>query len=128
LKKSLIEKKLAVDISKKEKDTLLIETKNKESNYKKLLADRIKKRDAFEKDLENYEAQLKFILNPNLLPTEGSGILSWPLDNVFVTQLFGKTISAKIVSNAKDDFPEPESPVKTTILLRGISTVIFLRL
>jgi murein DD-endopeptidase MepM/ murein hydrolase activator NlpD len=95
LKKSLIEKKLAVDISKKEKDTLLIETKNKESNYKKLLADRIKKRDAFEKDLENYEAQLKFILNPNLLPTEGSGILSWPLDNVFVTQLFGKTISAK---------------------------------
>lgn len=95
LKKSLVEKKLAVDISKKEKDTLLKETKNKESNYKKLLADRIKKRDAFEKDLENYEAQLKFILNPNLLPAEGSGILSWPLDNVFVTQLFGKTVAAK---------------------------------
>src|SRR3989339_924404 len=36
--------------------------------------------------------------------------------------------SAKIVSNAKEDFPEPEIPVKTIILLRGISTVIFLRL
>src|SRR3989344_3558222 len=36
--------------------------------------------------------------------------------------------SAKMVSNAKDDFPLPESPVNTTILLRGISTVIFLRL
>src|SRR3989344_1377441 len=36
--------------------------------------------------------------------------------------------SAKIVSNANDDFPEPESPVNTTILFRGISTVIFFKL
>ena len=36
--------------------------------------------------------------------------------------------SAKIVSNAKDDFPLPESPVNAMILLRGISTVTFLRL
>src|SRR3989344_9697457 len=36
--------------------------------------------------------------------------------------------SAKMVSNAKDDFPLPESPVNTTILLRGISTVTSLRL
>lgn len=95
LKKTLQQKKQVVDITKKDKDTLLSETKNKESNYKKLLADRIKKRDAFEKDLENYEAQLKFILNPKLLPAEGSGILSWPLDKILVTQLFGKTVAAK---------------------------------
>ncbi len=95
LKQTLTQKKLAVDITKKEKDTLLSETKNKESNYKKLLADREKKRDAFEKDLQNYEAQLKFILNPKLLPTEGSGVLSWPLDTVFITQLFGKTSSSR---------------------------------
>src|SRR3989344_691890 len=36
--------------------------------------------------------------------------------------------SAKMVSNAKDDFPLPESPVKTIILLRGISTVMFFKL
>ena len=95
LKKTLSNKKLVVEVTKKEKDTLLVETKNKESNYKKILADRIKKRDAFEKDLQNYEAQLKFILNPKLLPQAGSGILSWPLDNVFITQLFGKTVSSK---------------------------------
>lgn len=95
LKKSLSDKKLAVDISKKEKDTLLKETKNKESNYKKLLAESQKRRDAFEKDLQNYEAQLKFILNPKLLPKDGSGVLAWPLDNVFITQLFGKTVSSK---------------------------------
>ena len=30
-----------------------------------------------------------------MLPSEGSGILAWPLDKVFVTQLFGKTVAAK---------------------------------
>src|SRR5262245_58728980 len=33
-----------------------------------------------------------------------------------------------MVSNASDDLPEPERPVNTTILLRGISTSTFLRL
>src|SRR3989344_2514443 len=36
--------------------------------------------------------------------------------------------SAKMVSKAKDDFPEPESPVNTTILFRGISTAMFFKL
>src|SRR5512140_1472777 len=36
--------------------------------------------------------------------------------------------SAKIVSNASDDLPDPERPVMTTILSRGISTVMFFRL
>src|SRR3989344_1798652 len=36
--------------------------------------------------------------------------------------------SAKMVSKAKDDFPEPERPVKTIILLRGISTDTFFKL
>src|SRR5687767_9198728 len=33
-----------------------------------------------------------------------------------------------MVSNASDDLPEPDSPVSTTSLLRGISTSMFLRL
>src|SRR5713226_8752198 len=33
-----------------------------------------------------------------------------------------------MVSNASDDFPEPEMPVRTTNRSRGISTVMFLRL
>ena len=36
--------------------------------------------------------------------------------------------SAYIVSNAKDDLPEPDKPVKTTSLSLGILKLIFLRL
>lgn len=125
LKKTLNQKKLAVDATKKEKDVLLFETKNKESNYKKLLADSEKKRDAFEKDLQNYEAQLKFILNPKLLPIAGSGILSWPLDTIFVTQLFGKTVSSKRLyvsgSHSGVDF---RASVGTPVKSMGNGTVI----
>ena len=91
LKNILNEKVQAVGLTQQEKDKILTETKNKESEYQKLLADRIKKRDAFEKSLSAYEDQLKFILNPKLLPKAGSTPLSWPLDYVYITQFFGVT-------------------------------------
>lgn len=95
LKKGLIQKEQVVSITKKEKDTLLVQTKNKEAEYRKLLLDRQKKRDEFEKKLSSYEDQLKFILNPKSIPKDGSGVLSWPLDNVYITQLFGVTSASK---------------------------------
>ena len=39
-----------------------------------------------------------------------------------------KRPSAYSVSKASDDFPDPDKPVTTTSLLRGISTLMFLRL
>jgi len=90
LKNDLVQKEQVVTLTKKEKDSILTATKKEESNYQKLLADKIKKRDAFDKALEDYEAQLKFILNPKLLPKEGTGVLSWPLSYILVTSPFGK--------------------------------------
>ncbi|MFA6515064.1 MAG: peptidoglycan DD-metalloendopeptidase family protein [Candidatus Paceibacterota bacterium] len=90
LKNNLVQKEKVVAITKNEKDTLLIQTKNKEAEYQKLLAEKIKKRDAFDKALEDYEAQLKFILNPKILPKSGSGVLSWPLSYVLITSPFGE--------------------------------------
>ncbi len=75
-----------------EKNKLLKQTKNNEANYQKLLKDRIAQRDAFEKELRDYEAQLQYILDPSKLPS--SGVLSWPLEKIFVTQLFGKTVDS----------------------------------
>jgi murein DD-endopeptidase MepM/ murein hydrolase activator NlpD len=89
LKKDLIQKEQVVAVTKKEKDTLLLETKNKEAEYKKLLAEREKIKKAFETALEDYEAQLKYILNPKLLPKEGSGVLAWPLSSILVTSQYG---------------------------------------
>ncbi len=85
----------AIEITKSQKNKILINTKNREYNYKKLLAEQQKKYNAFKKDLLNYEAQLKFILNPNSLPKEGSEVLSWPLKNIFITQLFGVTSASR---------------------------------
>lgn len=90
LKNNLVQKEQVVTMTKKEKDTLLNQTKNKEAEYQKLLAEKIKIRDAFDKVLEDYEAQLKFILNPKLLPKAGSGALAFPLDYILVTSQYGE--------------------------------------
>jgi murein DD-endopeptidase MepM/ murein hydrolase activator NlpD len=93
LKSQLSDQQKIVVQNTNEKNKLLLQTKNSEASYQKLLKDRIAKRDAFEKELRDYEAQLQYILDPSKLP--GSGVLSWPLDSVYVTQLFGKTVAAK---------------------------------
>src|SRR5271166_2187806 len=48
--------------------------------------------------------------------------------NVGNVRLSRRWDSAAIVSNTSDDFPEPETPVKTVILRRGMSTEMFWRL
>ena len=70
-----------------EKNKLLKQTKNNEANYQKLLKDQLAKKEIFEKELRDYEAQLRFILDPSKLPN--AGVLSWPLEKIFITQEFG---------------------------------------
>ncbi len=76
-----------------EKNKLLKQTKNNEANYQKLLKDQLAKKEVFEKELRDYEAQLRFILDPSKLPN--AGVLSWPLEKIFVTQMFGRTVDSK---------------------------------
>ena len=89
LKSQLADQQKIVIQNTNEKNKLLKQTQNNEANYQKLLQDRVAQRDAFEKELENYEAQLSYILDPSKLPV--GRVLSWPLDSIFITQLFGKT-------------------------------------
>ncbi|MDE2399771.1 MAG: peptidoglycan DD-metalloendopeptidase family protein [Patescibacteria group bacterium] len=88
LKSKLADQQKIVVQNTNEKNKLLAQTKNSEASYQALLADRLAKKNAFEQDLRNYESQLKYILDPSSLP--GSGVLSWPLDKIFVTQMFGQ--------------------------------------
>ena len=80
-----------LDANRQETSALLAATKNKESNYQKLLAEKQTLHRQFEEELSAYEAELRFTIDPTLLPKTGSGVLSWPLDAVFITQYFGNT-------------------------------------
>lgn len=93
LKSNLADQKKIVDQNTTDKKKLLAETKNNESNYQKLLADRLAKKVAFESEVRDYESKIKYILDPSKLPS--AGVLSWPLDNIYITQLFGKTEAGK---------------------------------
>lgn len=83
-----------VQSNKEEKDKLLKDTQNKESTYKTLLSEAVKEREVFERELREYESQLKITLDPSAVPGARSGILSWPLKDVYVTQYFGYTAAA----------------------------------
>src|SRR5258708_5440898 len=93
LKSNLADQKKIVDQNTRDKQKLLAQTKNSEASYQKLLVDRETKKAAFQKELRDYESQLKYILDPSKLPP--GGVLSWPLENIFVTQYFGKTQAGK---------------------------------
>ena len=75
LKSQLADQQKIVIQNTNEKNKLLKQTQNNEANYQKLLQDRVAQRDAFEKELENYEAQLSYILDPSKLPA--GRVLSW---------------------------------------------------
>ena len=91
LQKELAGKKNAVELTKKEKADLLNQTKSKEASYKKVLADKVALKNAFEKELRDFESQLNYTIDPNSIPHTGSGVLSWPLDQIVITQQFGDT-------------------------------------
>ncbi len=89
-----VDQKELVDVNKNKTNKILSETKNKESVYKNLLADRIAKQKAFEDEVREFEDQIRLEIDPNALPKAGSGVLKWPLDSVKITQYFGNTAFA----------------------------------
>lgn len=93
-KTKLADQKAIADTTKKTKDQLLAVTKNKESNYQQLLADRLKKKEQVESEINQFESEIKTIIDPNSLPAVGKGVLRWPLDKIVITQYFGNTAFA----------------------------------
>ncbi len=103
----LSDQKKVVDRTKKARARVLAKTKNKESNYKKLLKEKIELKKAFETEIMNFESQLRIAIDPKSLPSIGSGALTWPFSNDYmqrcksykgalgnvycITQYFGNT-------------------------------------
>lgn len=89
LSKDLSNQKTLVVQNQQSKNALLAETKNKEQNYKKLIADRKKKVTDLQDEINSFESKIKYILDKSKLPT-GKG-LTWPLSRIIITQYFGDT-------------------------------------
>lgn len=91
LKATLNQEKQGLGAVRSEQDKLLKDTSNKESNYQKLIAQKIAEQEKFEAELRNYEAGLGLEVEAGSIPAARAGTLSWPLDSVRITQYFGNT-------------------------------------
>lgn len=83
----------SLDATRRAQNELLAQTKSQESAYQKMLADKQAERQAFEAALYELASKLEYTLDPSKVPSSGK-IFRWPLDNVHITQQFGRTSSS----------------------------------
>lgn len=95
LEDQLSDKKKIAEDNRTATNRLLAATKDKESNYRKLIQQKLALKAAFEKEILDYESALRIAIDFSKLPPPGSAPLSWPLDSIFITQYFGNTAFAR---------------------------------
>lgn len=91
LKNTLQAQKSLLDDKKEEKDSLLVSTQGKEKKYQQMKSEAEKKQQDIQKEIYELETKIKEVVKPKNLPSPGSGILSWPVENPVVTQGYGST-------------------------------------
>lgn len=92
LNSTLNTQKQGLSVARDSQTKVLTETKNKESEYQTLLAQKKAQEEKFEADLANLEKQLSnATVGADEFATAKSGVLSWPLDKIRITQYFGNT-------------------------------------
>lgn len=96
LQNDLTVQKRSVDVNKAAQTQLLTQTKNQESNYQKLIAQKQAAEKAFEQELMDLQGQLNLIVHPGLLPKTGSGVLNWPFSS---TYMFNCTARKSVFGN-----------------------------
>lgn len=87
----LADQKAVVEQTSLDKANLLTQTKDKESQYQQLLAERKAKKDQLEAELLDVESRLKVFVDSSKLPKTGKGVLKYPLATIKITQYFGNT-------------------------------------
>lgn len=95
LRETLRDQNIIVANRQKEKEALLALTKNKEQNFKKILAEKERQKEQFARELLDFESRLRVAIDPKSIPPKGAGVLGGPLENMRITQQFGQTDFAK---------------------------------
>ena len=72
-----------------EQTELLRATQNEEASYQQLLEERRRAREQIVREVRDFESELQFILDPTTIPSPGTRVFDWPLENIRITQLFG---------------------------------------
>ena len=122
--KQLTEKKQVLQSTKNEKNSLLITTKNTESNYQKILKDKLALKAALDKEINQAESQLKLVIDPRSIPKANNSALAWPLDKVFITQNFGVTsVSGRLYASGAHNGVDFRAAIGTRVLSAGSGVV-----
>jgi murein DD-endopeptidase MepM/ murein hydrolase activator NlpD len=144
LQQQLTQQKRSVDANRLAQQQLLNQTRNQESSYQSLIAQKQAAQKSFEKQLIDLQNQLQLIVNPKLLPKVGSGVLSWPFSlsfmnkcgerksvfgNIYcVTQYFGhtsfSTANPQIYNGSGHNAIDIAAPIGTPVQAALTGTVL----
>lgn len=125
LKSQYTDQNVVLKNSLSKKAELLDVTKNEESNYQNLLSQKEQAREQLLAEVRDIESKLQFILDPNTIPSAGTPVFIWPLDNPIITQYFGYTKFALsgAYSGSKHNGIDLGTPVGTKIYAPLTGTV-----
>lgn len=85
-------RKSLVAEQQKNREQILITTKNKEKEFQKIIGDLEKRQADIASEIEAMEAELRLKINPDQLPAARSGVLEWPVAALRrITQEYGAT-------------------------------------
>ncbi len=114
----------SLDATRRAQNELLQQTKSQESAYQQIITQKEAEKKQFESALFELASQLEYTLDPSKVPTSGS-VFRWPLDNVFITQQFGRTSSSgRLYSSGTHDGIDLRASIGTPVRAVLTGTVL----
>lgn len=115
----------ALDATRKAQNELLAQTKSQESSYQQIISQKQAEKTQFEAALFELASKLEYTLDPSKVPSAGKGVLRWPLDNVYVTQQFGRTsASGRLYKSGTHDGIDLRASIGTPVRAALTGTVL----
>lgn len=126
LKTNLTDQQQVEAWQRTQKNTLLSETKNQESEYRKILVDVNQQKEDIAREIFELEEKIRLTINPDDLPNKRPGLLLNPVAGNVITQRYGPTSRTGFINNSYNfhngiDF---RAPVGTQIMSADAGEVI----